>query len=414
MKNNRSLSMVILIIIIFFVISLLTNIINAVLPQVKASYSLTHGLAGLLPLAFFIAYGVMSIPSGMMVKKLHRKTMLVFPFILACAAALLFGLFPYFPVYLVSLFSIGAGMAMLQVVINPLLRSAGGEEHFAANSVIAQLFFSGAGYVGPHIYSYLVTNLKSPDLDKDFIIETVSKVTPENLSWISIYWVFVVITALMAIIIALLKIPTIQLKSDEKVGAWEVHKQMFKNKIVILYFLGIFCYVGSEQGIGNWISEFLKNYHNVNPETVGASVVANFWLVFAIGCGLGIIILKIFNSKNVLKIASILAIIALTVSLFAPVSVAKYSFPAVGFFYSVMWSIIFSLALNSVSKEHGTFSGILCTGIIGGAIVPAVIGWMADYIGLRFGMMFLYITLGYILSIGFWSKPLIKNKTIFE
>jgi len=142
--------------------------------------------------------------------------------------------------------------------------------------------------------------------------------------------------------------------------------------------------------------------------------VANFWLVFAIGCGLGVIVLKMFNSKNVLKIASILAIIVLTISLVAPLSVAKYSFPAVGFFYSVMWSIIFSLALNSVPREHGTFSGILCTGIIGGAIIPAVIGWLADYIGLRFGMMFMYITLGYILSIGFWSKPLIKNKTIFE
>ena len=78
-----------------------------------------------------------------------------------------------------------------------------------------------------------------------------------------------------------------------------------------------------------------------------------------------------------------------------------------------MLSIIFSLALNSVPREHGTFSGILCTGIIGGAIVPAVIGWMADYIGLKFGMMFLYLPLGYILSIGFWAKPLIKNKTIF-
>ncbi len=414
MKENRSLGMVILIVIIFFVISLLTNIINAVLPHVKESYSLTHGLAGLLPFAFFIAYGVMSIPSGMMVKKFNRKTMLVFPFGLACMAALLFGLLPYFPVYLISLFSIGVGMAMLQVVINPVLRAAGGEEHFAVNSVIAQLFFSGAGYVDPHIYSYLVASLKDHSIDKNFIINLISKVTPEHLSWVSIYWVFVVITAMMVIIIAVLKIPKIQLKSDEKVGAWEVHKQMFQKKVVLLYFIGIFCYVGSEQGIGNWISEFLKNYHNVNPETVGASVVANFWLVFTIGCGVGVIVLKMFDSKNILKIASVLAIISLTVSLFGPVSIVTYSFPAVGFFYSVMWSIIFSLALNSVPKEHGTFSGILCTGIIGGAIVPAVIGWLADYIGLRFGMMFMYVTLGYIFSIGFWSKPLIKNKTIFE
>jgi fucose permease len=77
-----------------------------------------------------------------------------------------------------------------------------------------------------------------------------------------------------------------------------------------------------------------------------------------------------------------------------------------------MWSIIFSLALNSIDKHHGSFSGILCTGIIGGAIVPLIIGKLGDAIGLRYGMMFLYITLGYILSVGLWAKPLITNATI--
>jgi fucose permease len=83
-----------------------------------------------------------------------------------------------------------------------------------------------------------------------------------------------------------------------------------------------------------------------------------------------------------------------------------------GFCASVMWSIIFSLALNSVDKHHGSFSGILCTGIIGGAIVPLVIGWLGDRIGLRAGMLVLYLTLAYIFGIGLWAKPLITNKTI--
>ena len=77
-----------------------------------------------------------------------------------------------------------------------------------------------------------------------------------------------------------------------------------------------------------------------------------------------------------------------------------------------MWSIIFSLALNSIDKHHGSFSGILCTGIIGGAIVPLIIGKLGDVIGLRSGMLFLYITLGYILSVGLWARPLITNATI--
>ncbi len=412
MKKNRSLGMVFLIFVIFFVISLLTNIINAVLPQVKDSYSLTHGMAGLLPLSFFIAYGFMSIPSGMLVKILNRKAMLIGPFVLAFSAALFFGFFPKFPIYLVSLFSIGAGMAMLQVVINPVLRAAGGEEHFAANSITAQMFFSGAGYVGPQLYSYLVTNLEKPASEYDFFIRLISQVTPGDLTWVSIYWVFTLITGVMVLLLSVIKIPKIELQEDEEVGAWDVHKKMFKNKTVILYFFGIFAYVGTESGVGNWVSEFLKVYHNVDPKTVGADVVANVWLLFAIGCLIGIGVLKIFRSKHVLKGTALLAIISLTLGLFGPLSVAKIAFPAVGFFFSAMWPVIFSLALNSVPSEHGTFSGILCTGIAGGAIIPAIIGGVADLFELRIGMFLLYITLGYILSIGFWAKPLVENKTI--
>lgn len=70
------------------------------------------------------------------------------------------------------------------------------------------------------------------------------------------------------------------------------------------------------------------------------------------------------------------------------------------------------MALNSVSEHHGSFSGIMVTGIIGGAIVPLIIGWLGDNYDLRLGMCFLFLTLGFIFSIGFWAKPIITNKTI--
>jgi fucose permease len=84
----------------------------------------------------------------------------------------------------------------------------------------------------------------------------------------------------------------------------------------------------------------------------------------------------------------------------------------VGFFLSVMWSVVFSLALNSVPRHHGSFSGILCTGIVGGAIVSLLVGWLGDRYGLRTGMMLVYLTLGYILVIGLRAKPLVDNATM--
>ncbi|KAB2807388.1 MAG: sugar MFS transporter, partial [Paludibacter sp.] len=92
--------------------------------------------------------------------------------------------------------------------------------------------------------------------------------------------------------------------------------------------------------------------------------------------------------------------------------VAYYGFIGVGFFASVMWSVIFSLALNSLKNNHGAFSGILCSGILGGAVVPLIVGLIGDAFGLRIGMSFVFLTLLYIFSIGFWARPLINNKTI--
>jgi fucose permease len=175
----------------------------------------------------------------------------------------------------------------------------------------------------------------------------------------------------------------------------------------------MFCYVGTEQGTANWISQFLYEYHHYDPQTTGASAVAYFWGLMTAGGVLGLFLLKIMDSAKVLIAFTILAIITLSIGLFTNNDrVALYAFPIVGFFASVMYPIIFSLALNSLEEHHGAFSGILLTGIIGGAVIPLIIGAIGDHFGLRTGMFFLFITLGYILSVGFWAKPLIKNKTI--
>jgi fucose permease len=130
------------------------------------------------------------------------------------------------------------------------------------------------------------------------------------------------------------------------------------------------------------------------------------------GCLLGLVFLKFIDSRKVLIIFALGAILCLSLGLFGPASVSLYSFSLAGFALSVMWSIVFSLALNSLESHHGAFSGILCTGIMGGAVMSVVIGKLGDIAGLKTGMMLLYITLGYILSMGFWARPLVNNATI--
>jgi len=408
---KRNYIIVALILLTFFVISFLTNILGALNPNVSASYSLTETMAGFLPFAFFIAYGVMSIPSGFLLEKWGGKSMMVLAFALAFSGALVFALYPEFNVFVVSLFTLGTGMAVLQVVINPLLRVSGGEEHYAFNSVLAQLIFGAASFISPLMFSYLVTNIDQGNVQKPFI-EIMTGLVPESMSWVSVYWVFALMSILMITIIVFVKFPKVELQEDEKVGSKASYIELFKNKYVILFFLGIFMYVGTEQGISYWMSKFLNNYHGIDPETTGASAVAYFWGLMTIGGVLGLVLLKLLDSKMVMRWFTILAMISLAFGLFGNGEVALWAFPISGFFLSVMYPVIISLGLNSVKKHHGSFAGILMTGIAGGAIVQILIGGISDLISLKVGMSFLFLTLAYILSISFWAKPIINNKTI--
>ena len=409
---KRSYYIVALIMLTFFVISFLTNIIGPLSPEFIKDFKLSTGLAGVLPFAFFIAYGVMSIPSGMLVQRYNEKTIMTVAFVVAFLGSLLLAVYPSYLTALLSLFLIGCGMAMLQVVINPLLRTAGGEENYAFTSVLAQLIFGGASFLSPLVYSYMVARLA--DSHTSGIATVLKPLVPGNMPWISLYWLFTVICVFMFVVLIVSKFPKVELQSDEKAGPWSSYRRLFSKRVVILYFIALFCYVGTEQGVSYWMSEFLSRYHHYDPKTTGADAVAYFWGLMTAGGVLGLLLLKVMDSRRLLVLFSIPAIICLSGGLFGSAQVSLYAFPIVGFFMSVMYPIIFSLALSSVDEDHGSFAGILVTGIIGGAGVQLLIGFLGDFIGLRAGMMFLYITIGYMLSIGFWAKPLITNKTIFD
>jgi fucose permease len=247
------------------------------------------------------------------------------------------------------------------------------------------------------------------------IVKFLGTLVPGNLSWISIYWVFAVIAFVMIFVVAFSRFPKVELKEDEKTGDWASIVHLLKNKTVIMFFFGIFAYVGTEQGVANWISEYLKTYHGLRPEVEGAQAVQWYWGLMTIGCILGLGLLKLVDSKLVLRVFVMGSMTCLATALYtADPQISFYAFIAMGFCASVMWSIVFSLGMNSIAEHHGSFSGILCSGIMGGAVTPLIVGSLADHFGLRTGMMFNYVTLSYLLFLSFWAKPLIVNKTIFS
>jgi len=402
--------MISLVFLTFFVMSLLTNILGPIVPDVISSFRVSLTTAAFLPFSFFIAYGVMSIPAGFLVERFGEKPVMISAFLAGTIGSLSFAFHPTYQVAIVSLFVMGSGMATLQTAINPLLRVAGGEEHFAFNSAFAQLIFGSASFLSPYMYSYLVLNLGKPH--PDLLLRVLGRLTPPDLPWASLYWIFAAFTIAMIVVLYFAIFPRVERSSEEAAGSWSMYGDLLRRPMVWAFFFCVFAYVGSEQGAADWMSKFLSTYHGYDPHTTGATAVSWFWGLLTTGCFIGMGLLKLFDSRKVLIGTSICALACLSAALFGPAGVSLVAFSAIGLFASVMWPVLVSLGLNSVSEHHGPFAGILSTGIMGGAVVPLVIGRIGDHFGLRTGIAFLYLSFGCVLSVGFWAKPLITNATV--
>ncbi len=398
----KRLGQIALIMVFWFVISFITNILGPLIPDIINNFSLKNlALAGFIPTSFFVAYAVMSVPAGIMIERWGEKSVLFIGYLMPLLGSLLFAFVPTYPLLLVSCFIIGLGVAMLQTVINPLQRTVGGEENYAFVAELGQLVFSSASFVSPLVYSYYVRNPLS--------------FAPEGLPWVSLYFLFAAILIVMLIAVALCRFPRIELLADEKVGGKASYFALFKKKSVWLFALGIFCYVSTEQSVSVYMSTFLEKYHGTDPHTIGAKAVAWFWGAMLIGCIAGLVLLKLADSKVLLRWSGYITVVLLALGLFGSEKVALIALPAVGFAISLMYSIIFSLALNSVSEHHGSFAGILCSAIVGGAIGPLLVSLLSDISGsMRVGMCAVFLFIAYMIFIGAWAKPLVKNKTVFD
>lgn len=414
-KSGKRWAMLALIMMFWFTISFITNILGPLIPDIVHNFNLKNlALAGFIPTSFFLAYAVMSIPAGMLIDRYGEKPVLFIGFLMPFVGSLLFACFPAYPVLLASSFIIGLGMAMLQTVLNPLQRTVGGEENYAFVAELAQFVFGAASFVSPLVYTWLVHAL-SPEVyrpGENLFLDGLSKLIPPSLPWVSLYWFFAVILLVMLLSVLLVRFPKIELKEDEKSGSSSSYRHLFGQKYVWLFFLGIFCYVSTEQGVSVFMSTFLEQYHGIDPQTAGARCISWFWGSMTLGCLVGLVLLKLIDSRRLLRISGFLSIALLLLALFGPKNVSIFAFPAMGFSISMMYSIVFSLALNTATRYHGSFAGILCSGIVGGAAGPLLVSVLADVASLRVGMLLILLFLGYITFIGFWANPLVNNKTV--
>ena len=382
MTNNKSnILPIVVMFLLFFMIAFVTNFAGSMGVIVKTQFGASNAMAQLGTLANFIAYAVMGIPAGMILKRKGYK----FTSLLAVSVGFvgvgvqwLSGYAESFGVYVLGAFIAGFSMCLLNIVVNPMLNTLGGGGK-RGNQLIQ---FGGScnsigGTLAPIILGYLIGGSAAA--------ANVGDAAPAMLAAMLIF-------LLAFVIISLTKIPEPHIETAEQRAAAKAQKDKYSPLSFRHFVLGavaIFFYVGVEVGIPNTANLYMSDNPAVGPAIAG-TVVGLYWLMMMFGRLLGGAVGGKVSSKAMLVTVSSLAIAMLVCVMFFPetwvVTFKGIELPVsmilmflCGLMTSVMWGAIFNLAAEGLGKYTPAASGIFMALVCGGGILPFFQNLLADH-----------------------------------
>ncbi len=395
MNNKQRLQLLILLLLNYFTFALITNIPGALFPFWKADFNLDDSTIRFLGFAFFLAYGLTSLPQGILIDKIGSKKAFIYGSSLMAIGSLAFAFFPSFLMGLFSLFTIGIGVTALQIVGNLLVKEVDEDPtKYSSNLTMAQVFCGVGGFSGPWLIALLKDKM--------------------GWDWSAVYFVAAFLGLVLCAFALFTFIPSNNSSGEEvKKPSVADYLSLARNPLMLLFAFGIFIYVGIEVGIANWISTFLVDKHKFTVTDAG-KIVSLYWALQSVGRFTGGFVLKVLEAPKAL-IAYSIACLGLLVAacLASSGSLASIAFIGIGFFTSIMFPSIFSLAVNSFDKsKESTVAGILCTAIIGGAVTQLLIGFISEKLTHSLALSLIIngvISFAYIAFIGFRS---LKNNSL--
>jgi FHS family L-fucose permease-like MFS transporter len=427
---------------LFFMWGFLTVMNDILIPYFKTVFELSHAQSMLVQSAFFFAYFlgslvyfVISFTSGDPIVRIGYKNALLIGLVLSALGAFTFypaAQFKTYGLFLTALFILGLGFTMLQIAANPYIAILGPEKTASSRLNLAQGFNSLGTTIAPALGGYLIFKFYGENAQGADAVKAP-------------YLIFGMILILLAVFIKFSKLP--KFLSNETI---EKGFGVLKYPHLLLGMLAIFMYVGGEVSIGSIMIKFLELENIAGLTELEASkYVSLYWGGAMIGRFLGAVSLSDFKNITVkrlvmlgipilaflilgqllnynlaskflifmvvqligfslgkslpartLSIFAVLAIVLLIVGISTNGQYALWSIVGIGLFNSIMWSNIFTLAIRGLGKYTSQGSSLLVMAILGGSVLPYVMGSMADLIGVHFSLFVPIISYLYILFYG--------------
>lgn len=384
-------------ILMYVIFGLLTSVIGVVIDRFQEEYNVSLAVAALLPFAFYLAYGLTSLPFGICMDKFGAKPVLLAGTVLMAIGSFLCYFSDNYIAVIVAVFLIGVGVTGVQIAGNPFIRVLDAPSRYTANLTLV----IGIGALG-----YALSPMIVPVLQVN------------GFSWKAIYLLIAILNMAILLVLCMCRFPVVRSSEHERIYLSRV-KVLFRHPIMITYGLALFLYVGAEVGVSSYIITFMNEIHGLtNAETFWdehtfmysmfpsktALVVALFWLLQAIGRLVASSLMKYVSERNIFIFHSIGTVVALLVAIFGKETTALVSFAVVGYFTCVSFTSIYSAVLNSFDRDHGVISGFLGTAIVGGAVIGWLVGFTGEHWGMRMGMSINVLAFLYILVIAIVGK----------
>lgn len=375
---------------LFFIWGFLTSLNDILIPHFKDIFGLTYSQVANIQVAFFFAYAIFGFPAGKVVEWIgYQRTMVAGLFTMALGAVLFIPAanLPSFPLFLVGLIILGAGMSALQVAANPYVAVLGNPDTASSRLNLSQAFNSLGTTIGPPLGGYLIlrgaTNAENTSSLSAAALRAYQQQQAASVKFP--YFIFALVLVLLGLAIALYKFPRIDTTKDFRpMKGGEKQAGIWRYRHVVLGAVAIFVYVGAEVSIGSFlINYFHQSYIAALTELAASAYVAFYWGGAMVGRFIGSAVLQKVKTGTLLTLCAVVAMLLVLTSMLTFGQVAMWAILAVGLFNSIMFPSIFTLGIAEMGPLTGEASGLLVIAIVGGAIIPKLQAILIDHIGIH-------------------------------
>lgn len=382
---------------LFFMWGLITSLNDILVPHLKAIFTLSYVQAMLIQFCFFGAYFVASFPAGYLVERIGYRRGIIVGLVTAGIGCV--GFFPAaslraYPLFLAALFVLACGITLLQVAANPYVSALGPSGTSASRLNLTQAFNSLGTTLGPLLGAALILGLGSQASE----VETVQ----------GPYLALAVTLCLIAVVFSRFKLPVVS--ADAAVDDPNaVSGSLWQQRHLVLGVVAIFLYVGAEVAIGSFLVNYMAEPDIAGlPESAAGRYLAFYWGGAMVGRFIGSALLQKQKPGRVLAFNATAAVGLLILAMLTKGSLAMWSVLAIGLFNSIMFPTIFTLAIERLGKRTGEGSGALCMAIVGGALIPLLMGYFADRTGVQHSFWVPALCYAYIVFYGLKGSEVIQ------